>query len=532
MIALAAVSVVRAQAGQSPDPSFVFVPPSGGGADDRFGASIAFHEDKVLVGSPQRPFTLDGVTHNAQGSAAVYRRGGDGYILETNLVVLLGHANDFTGTAVDMVSDMVVAGAPGVDIIVEALPLPNQLQAGGVFAWRWESGSWGSPVFLAHPNPRSNDLFGAALSVQREVFGDGTSRHTLAIGAATDDIPIPTGGSRIDSGSVTIWEFEAGVWTLKANIEMPVLLGETALSTAGALFGTSVRMEGKYLLVGAKRASPVTASQGAVYVFRRSSEADPAPVTLASDPVWGEWTLTQRIVAVAPESYDQFGTSIDAQQGRLIIGAPNRKVASMPNAGAAYIYARDLLSEQYEWEASLVASDAQSGDLFGASAGIWSDRAAVGAPGVDVGSGTSQVPSRGSVYIYSTDAATCATWTQNTEYAPPSTASTPDASFGTAIRVGVAEILISAPRAPGPSGPQQGAAFSYPIDTIGCAWDLTGDGVVDGLDLAKFFSHWGGTAPDDFVADYDGNLVVDGLDMSYCIGHWGPCQCGDAQPPP
>ena len=525
-----------AQAGQSPDPSFIFVPPAGGGANDRFGTSLASIDDRIAIGSPQRPFTLNGVTHNAQGAVSIFRELAAGYVMEASLVVVDGKANDFTGTAVDMVGDWVVAGAPGKDNKVLSLPLPNQLQSGGVFAWSFQAGSWVGPTLLIHPAPRSNDLFGSALAMHREVLGDGTLRQTLVVAAPTDDGPIPTGGSRPDCGSVTIWELEANAWVQKAFIEMPVLEGETYLKTAGALFGTSVRIEGKFLFVGAKRASPTTTSQGAFFVFRRSSESDPAPVVLATDPAvnpaWGEWTLTQRIVAEAPEAYDQFGTSIDAQQDKVIVGAPNRRKDSMSNTGAAYIYSRNPQNDQFEWEASLFAADAQTGDLFGAAVAIWSDQAAIGAPGVDIGSIPTQVVDRGTVYLYSTDPDTCTGWTQNTEYAPPTDLATPDSNFGSALRIDVAQILIGAPRAPGPNGFQQGSTLAYPIDTVGCAYDLDGDGLVNGFDLALFFSHWGGSTPDHFVADYDGNHIVDGTDMSYALSNWGPCGCDGSAPAP
>ena len=518
--------------GQSPTPTFTFVPPAGGGASDRFGSSLASHEGTVVIGSPQRPMTIGGATNLAQGAAAIYRPGGPGYILEANLVALSGHANDFLGAAVDIVGDLVVAGAPGVDVVVDSLPLPNQLQAGGVFAWQSVGGTWSSPVLLKHPDPRSNDLFGSAVAAYKEVFGNGLTRHTLAIGASTDDHPLLTGGSRLDAGSVTVWEFEMGAWTSTAFIAMPAIAPESESSTAGALFGTSIRIDGKFLIVGAKRASPSTTSQGAVYVFRRSPKNDPAPDPIQSHPSWGDWVLVQRLTADAPEANDQFGTSIDAQQGRIIVGAPNRRAGSMLNAGAAYIYSRNLETEDYEWQASLIAADAQSGNLFGASVSIWSDRAAVGSPGVDAGTGGSQIPNRGSVYLYSVDEVRCAEWTQNTEYAPPLIAETPEANFGTAVRIEAERLFVTAPRAPGPNGTQQGSAFEFAIDTLGCAWDLNGDGLVDGVDLSLFFSHWGGSGPDDAVADYDGSLMVDGFDLVYCLGHWGPCQCGDQQPPP
>ncbi len=520
--------------GQSPDPSFVFVPTAGGGPTDRFGTSLASGGDVVVIGSPQRPFTTESTSNNAQGALTIFgSTGSDGsYMAEATLVDFFGKPSDFLGTSVAYKGAWAVGGAPGFDVYVAGLPLPNQLQAGGVLGWKYDGASWVGPVFFTHPAPRANDFFGSAVAMQREFFGDGSTRQSLVIGAPTDDAAIASGGNRLDCGSVSVWELKGDTWFESAFIEMPVMDGETDASTAGALFGTAVRFDGKHLLVGAKRASPTVSSQGVVYVFRRSSDSDPPPQALGYEASWGEWVLVQRIVAETPQANDQFGTAIDAQQGCLLVGAPNRGTTSVPNTGAAYIYRKDLATELYVWEASLIAADAQSGDLFGAAVAVWADSAVVGAPGVDIGLPPTQIANRGTVYLFATDPVSCGAWTQRTEYAPPLALATPDASFGSAVHLHADEVLIGSPRAPGPVGVHQGSAMAFEIDTVGCAFDLGGDGFVDGLDVGLFFSHWAGTTPEHFVADFDGNLVVESLDLTYLLSHWGPCGCEDPAPPP
>ncbi len=522
------------QGGQSPDPDFVFDPAAGGGSSDRFGASIATLDGRVVIGSPGRPLTLDGVTNPAQGAVTVFREHGSGYTFEANLIVPDGRANDFLGTSVDCVNGWTVAGAPGVDVVVPGLQLPNQLQAGAVYVWQWNEPSWGLHSVLHHPSPRAIDQFGSTVAVHREALGDISVRHTIAAGAPTDDGVIPSGGTRADSGSVTVWDLQGGMWVQSAFIEMPILSGESYQSTAGALFGTSIRLEGPFMIIGAKRASPQATSQGAVYVFRRSTVEDPAPTILLANPAWGEWVLTQRIVAEVPGANDQFGTAIDAQQGCLAVGAPNRGTTAAPNTGAAYIYRRAPLTEQYAWESSLFPADAQPGDLFGAKVAVWGDTTAVGAPGVDVGTPPNQFPARGTVYTFATEGNECEEWTQRTEYAPPTEFAAPNAAFGSTVLLHTGQLIVGSPSALGPAGSQQGRSFSFPIDTIGCPWDLTGDGVTDGSDLALFLSHWGGTTPDHFVADYNGDFSVDGLDFTAILARWGVCGCypSPAPPPP
>jgi len=52
-----------------------------------------------------------------------------------------------------------------------------------------------------------------------------------------------------------------------------------------------------------------------------------------------------------------------------------------------------------------------------------------------------------------------------------------------------------------------------------CATDLTGDGVVDGADLAILLVQWGA----DGSADFSGDDIVDGADLAVLLAVWGPC---------
>lgn len=53
-----------------------------------------------------------------------------------------------------------------------------------------------------------------------------------------------------------------------------------------------------------------------------------------------------------------------------------------------------------------------------------------------------------------------------------------------------------------------------------CVGDLTGDGVIDGADLATLLGAWGTGGS---VADVNGDGVVDGADLATVLGAWGPC---------
>ena len=55
--------------------------------------------------------------------------------------------------------------------------------------------------------------------------------------------------------------------------------------------------------------------------------------------------------------------------------------------------------------------------------------------------------------------------------------------------------------------------------TVSAPADITGDGVVDVLDLLEVLGQWGGSGS----ADITGDGVVDVLDLLEVLGAWGPC---------
>lgn len=52
-----------------------------------------------------------------------------------------------------------------------------------------------------------------------------------------------------------------------------------------------------------------------------------------------------------------------------------------------------------------------------------------------------------------------------------------------------------------------------------CPADVTGDGAVDGADLATLLGNWANPG----VADFDRSGAVDGADLATLLGAWGPC---------
>jgi hypothetical protein len=65
-------------------------------------------------------------------------------------------------------------------------------------------------------------------------------------------------------------------------------------------------------------------------------------------------------------------------------------------------------------------------------------------------------------------------------------------------------------------------------DECECPADLTGDGIVNGFDLALLLGAWTGAVayapcPPIAPADLNGDCFVNGVDLALLLGSWGPC---------
>ena len=61
-----------------------------------------------------------------------------------------------------------------------------------------------------------------------------------------------------------------------------------------------------------------------------------------------------------------------------------------------------------------------------------------------------------------------------------------------------------------------------PRRTCSCPNDVSGDGVVNGMDIATMLSAWGFTG-DCLVQDLNGDGIVGGADLTYLLSSWGAC---------
>jgi hypothetical protein len=211
---------------------------------------------------------------------------------------------------------------------------------------------------------------------------------------------------------------------------------EPGTGQPNSLFGETVAVQGKTLVVGAPRGGPgAPAGPGAVYVFNKTG---------------GKFKRTATLTASDGENGDQLGTSVAIDGDTIVAGAPGQDDDNGADVGSLYTFARDGAATRHE-TAQLVSS-AGANSKVGSSVAIDGDRTVVGGPGSGAGEGFA--------LVYTT---TGAPDRQPYSYLFPPNNAGDGASLGASVAIDGDTIVVGAPHSTAnPDG--SGAVFTYARD--------------------------------------------------------------------
>ena len=123
---------------------------------------------------------------------------------------------------------------------------------------------------------------------------------------------------------------------------------------AGDNFGSSVDIDGDYLLIGAVGRDITTNDDGSAYLFKRASDTNVSELAM----------LTANDAATS----DSFGNTVSINGDYLLVGAVNDDLTAN-DEGSAYLFKRNSDSNISQI-AKVIASDAQDSDRFGHTVSI------------------------------------------------------------------------------------------------------------------------------------------------------------------
>ena len=289
-----------------------------GFSGDNFGASVAFDNDRLLIGAP-------GVGSGSfdNGAAYVFDRNASGVWIQSQILVLPeSRSTDRFGSSVALEGDRAIVGAPGDQVGSAFTGLVHEFQRNSL-------GVWELAQTLGGDFQDRQEQFGYSLSL------DNTR---LLIGAR----------DRSGVGSAYLFEInEEGTWSRQTRLF-------ASDGGSGDQFGFAVSLDGDRAVIGAPHEFPLETA-GAAYVFERDT--------------FGFWLETAKLVSFGLTDTsvpDHFGLSVDLQDDRIIVGAPVHDDFT----GASFVFKK---AENGGWNETLqlipenVASNTRTGSAVASS---------------------------------------------------------------------------------------------------------------------------------------------------------------------
>ncbi|AOT08648.1 FG-GAP repeat protein [Pseudoalteromonas luteoviolacea] len=171
-----------------------------------------------------------------------------------------------------------------------------------------------------------------------------------------------------DAGAVITFEKQDDTWTQKQIL--------TAMDgKAGDVFGQSIALTERFLVIGAPHSDAPHKDSGSAYVYTRKNDA---------------WHFQTKLTAKDGAADDLFGISVAIDGNTILVGADLHDEIA-PEAGAVYAYEFD--GKQWLQQAKLLAKDGGDTDIFGVRVALQGNTALISARrddiagvGVDAGS--------------------------------------------------------------------------------------------------------------------------------------------------
>ena len=369
---------------------------------DNFGSSVSISGDYAIVGVPNN----DQMTTNA-GAAYIFHRTDTNSWDNGNMIVAHDPMNDdYFGSSVSISGDYTIIGAHSADVTADDFKIYS---TGAAYIFHRNSTTinyWDNWMKILAPDSEEGDFFGNSVSISGDYAISGAqyedqsgfnagaayilrldpyinnSKIWPEINIKFDYTPIPTGGiynfkKRTCIGNNKQQKFRIrndGNCVLNLTNNPKVVI----TGTDAALFSVTVQPD--------DHIAPGTASD-----FTISFEPDihgkkEASVIIYNNDV-DESTYSFRITGIGSNisklladkasEYDFFGNSVSISGDYAIVGAPYSD-ESATNAGAAYIFHRNLNRNSWDNKNKIVAPDVEAAISFGSSVSISGNYAIVG----------------------------------------------------------------------------------------------------------------------------------------------------------
>ena len=326
------------------------------------------------------------------------------------------------GTSVDIKEDFAIVGASR-----------ETIASGAAYIYSKDSqGNWTNSQRLAATDPNEGAEFGGGVK-----FSD----DYVVVAAGRANV-----GSTERPGALYVYDYQNDNWEYSTKLVASDLSRDAKLG----MNPTSLDVEGNTIVGGAPGENGWV---GSVYVFTKEA---------------GNWLEAQKILSPTAPASDTFGIGVSISGNYLVIGAnevDGRK-------GAAYVYLKNS-NGTWEYNQTLMASDATNDNFFGTSVSLSGDQLVVGAYGSNL--------EQGAAYVFEKN--NQGVWVEVQKLT--GNASTEGTQYGWSTDIQKDYIVVSAPHI---FGYEVGEVYFYKRDSSG-VW--VEDQVIQGSDtVAEDFYGW------------------------------------------
>ena len=319
-----------------------------GAVESGFGVALALNGEYLAIGAP-----FDDTVGANAGAVHIYRLIGNNWSYETTLYDDTPSVNGFYGISVDLDGHFLAAGASG------------DAGGGSAHVYLRTFSDW---LPAATIGALGTDALGTSIALGA---GPGDFHTHLFVGDSSDDV------AGVNAGAVHAFSVVPGFAT-PGPVLRPLELD------ASDLFGGDVAFDDGVLVVGAFGDDDQGSVSGAAYVYNVPDAAGVVPLT-----------LKQKLVPADGTAGDEFGRSVDVDDGRVLVGARLFDGGGAAT-GKAFVFQANALTGTWFTVDTLAAGDGSASDNFGWDVAISGQAVLAGAPGVDAGGGKS-----GAAYLFS-----------------------------------------------------------------------------------------------------------------------------------
>ncbi|MBL9118735.1 MAG: hypothetical protein JNL80_02330 [Phycisphaerae bacterium] len=270
---------------------------TGGAASDQFGWGVAVEGDTVVVTAR----LADTVHAPNAGTASIYRRTGDTFVLEAQLFAEDGFTDALFGTSVAYRNGVLAIGATG----------GSDSQIGAVYVFERTVGGWWQTAKLVPPAAQPGDGFGYSIAIDLDAILIGAPKHQSS--------------GQPKSGAIAEYRRnQLGEWALHGMLQTPA-------AEANDWIGAALAVSGDLFAVGCSsdRLPGSPSAPGSVRMYERSADGEWEPLTTFYSP-WG---------VQSTDAGHEFGRAVALSQTTLVVGAYAADLSTTAvDTGLAAIY--------------------------------------------------------------------------------------------------------------------------------------------------------------------------------------------------